>query len=150
MTTSIPDFPSGSTSCSGKAAMMLQCVQFAMIGVRKLFCVLFNINNFLTFFSLVQVLVSKFLRASERYLFCIFLESDKNCAKDVPLFKKCAETIFSGLLDSVKTASVNSLPQTNKVAAVQNKKKKGAKTVQRESKAAAHKAVVKNSKKNNN
>jgi len=38
---------------------------------------------------------------------------------------KCAETIFLGLSDRVKSASmeIGTLPETNKVAAVQNGKK---------------------------
>jgi len=31
----IPDFPYGKVACNGKAAALVQCVQFALIAVRK-------------------------------------------------------------------------------------------------------------------
>jgi len=85
-------------------------------------------------------------------LFLIIQESDKNCAKDVPTFKKCAENIFPGLADKVKASSLEILPRTNKVAAVQNKKKGKSSKAQKESKPAPKdaqksKASVKSAKK---
>jgi len=70
----------------------------------------------------------------------------------VPTFKKCAETIFPGLAEKVKASSLQVLPRTNKVAAVQNRKKgkssKGQKELKQEGKTAAKQmASVKTAKK---
>jgi len=53
-----------------------------------------------------------------------FSESDGSCSKNLLTFKRCAETILSGLVDQLKNATATqTLPQRNKVAAVQNAKK---------------------------
>jgi len=70
----------------------------------------------------------------------------------VPTFKKCAEAIFPGLSDKVKSSSLEVLPRTNKVAAVQNKKKGKSTKTQKASKTAPKdapksKAAVKSAKK---